>query len=199
MINVNRSIKPYQDLCAIVLLPHKSVTKTATNCRYRRRIAACKLVLHGHAPGCIAENDRARRAASPSRRTEKSQLNTVAIYELRRRRHVGNEMPWEIVGVNILWHVCDITRAYMYVRTRTRVHLRRRIAGLQCSKMHGGLSASATTCRRLGAHSRHLLFNHCDATTTRRDVFLIFTCASYIAATRYIMTRPDAKILGERF
>lgn len=143
----DRSIKPYrQDLCAIALLPRKSVTKTATNCGYRRRIAACKLVFHGHAPGRMAENDRAQRAASPSGRTEKSRLNTTTIYELQRRRHVGNEMPREIVGVNILWHVCDVTRAYMYIHTRTRV----------CIYDDESQDCSAAKCMASLAHLRPL-------------------------------------------
>lgn len=54
MINVDRSIIIMFDRTVKfhALSPsfrRKSVTKTATNCGYRRRIAACKLVLHGHA------------------------------------------------------------------------------------------------------------------------------------------------------
>lgn len=75
----------------------------------------------------------------------------------------------------------DITQIHRSVRAT--VHLRRQPRP-QCSKVHRDLSASATTCRELSAHSRHLLFNRCNGAMTRCDAFLMFAYVRYIATTR---------------
>lgn len=76
----------------------------------------------------MAENDRARRAASAPRRFEKSRSNRC---ESRRRRHIKNEMSWKVRGskhfmARARYYVC-LYIIYIYMYMRTRVHLQRRI------------------------------------------------------------------------
>ena len=128
---------------------------------------------------------RAWRAASSLKRSEKSWLNIVSICELR-RRHVRNEMLWEILESK---HFMTRTQYYVLISMYIyeRVHLRRRITGLQCSKVYRKLSASATTCRHLAVFTLGIYYSiiatlkRCDAMSFWYSYILPIT-----VATRYI-------------
>lgn len=143
----------------------------------------------------MAENDRARRAASPSRRSEKSRSNRC---ESWRRRHVENEMPWKVHGVNILWPVRDIMCAYVYyiyIYMQTRVHLQRRIADLQ----RGKCIASLAHLRPLAGVSVLTLGIYYSIIATCGAMSFWYSHMLPTLPQRDIQRHQRAKIFGERF
>lgn len=105
------------------------------------------------------------------RRVRRRRRDTrIATTSSRRERNAMKDTRETLYDTCATLRVRAYTRMCMYVRacvsgraptTSTTT------AALQCSKVQPELSASATTCRGLGAHSRHLLFNRCTDATRR--------------------------------